>query len=119
MNNNNSKNNKPFFLVVAIPTIILLMLPLAMAQTNQLFHLEQFAKLRGVQFPPILPVTIHSYKLLLAAQIEMDEQGDDPSNPVNSTVNNPDLANLDTQILNYLCEIDKTYCAGGDNYPLK
>ena len=86
---------------------------------NQLYHPDQFVKMRGVVFPPMLPVDIHSYKLFLAAQVEMDEQGSDPLHPVNSTLNNPDIANIDTQILSYLCEIDTTYCASGDNYPLR
>jgi hypothetical protein len=90
----------------------------AIAQVNQLARLEQYANLRGAEIPSYMPATIDSFKVFLAAQISLDEQGNDPSNPVNSTVNNPDLANLDTQILNYLCAIDTTYCADGDNYPL-
>jgi hypothetical protein len=62
--------------------------------------------------------TIDSFKLFIAAQVAVDEIGNDASNPVNSTANDPNLANIDSQIVSYLCEIDTTYCAGGDNYPL-
>lgn len=90
-----------------------------MAQTNQVFHMQQLAKARGAVFPSFMDPTIKNYKDFLAAQVEMDEQGSDPLHPVNATINNPNLANIDSQILAYLCEIDITFCAGGPNYPLR
>lgn len=107
-------------LVSIIIAIIAVTMNQAMAQTDQLYHLEQLAQARGANFNATgLEPTIGNYKLFLAAQVAVDEQGNDPSHPVNSTINNPNLANLDLQILSYLCEIDTTYCAGGDSYPLK
>jgi hypothetical protein len=58
-------------------------------------------------------------KLYLAAQVALDEEGNDPSHPVNSTLNDPITASIDGQSLNYLCQIDPTYCASGANYPLR
>jgi hypothetical protein len=62
---------------------------------------------------------IDSYRLLLAAQVAMNEQGAGPSHPVNSTINNPTLRNTDNHVLNYFCEIDTPNCAGGDNHPIR
>jgi hypothetical protein len=102
----------------AIFSLLLMTNTLAMAQTDQLFHLEELANTRGVPLPPIEDKTVENYKILLAAQMAIDEIGD-PSHPINSTVFDPTLANIDGQILNYLCEIDTTYCHGGANYPLR
>jgi hypothetical protein len=74
----------------------------AMAQTDQLYHLQQLAKAAGAH-TPIGMGSINDYKLMLGAQVAQDN---------NSTA-------IDGQILNYLCQIDTTYCAGGDNYPLR
>ena len=40
-------------------------------------------------------------------------------NPANYATSNQTLANLDTQITNYLCNIDQTYCANGPNAPVR
>lgn len=69
-----------------------------------LSHLMQLANdLSAGQFPGYMDPSVQKYKLFLAAQLA--------NGYGNAT------ARVDT--LNYLCQIDVTYCDGGDNYPLR
>jgi hypothetical protein len=122
------------FILAVIGLTILIVVTLeniwisANAQSNdtaQFIQLKKFSSMLGNKATGLMSVlgislnSVDDYKQWLSTSVAVNEGFTKDPNPAKYAADNQTLADLDTQITNYLCSIDQTYCENGPNAPVR
>jgi hypothetical protein len=93
--------------------------------TAQFIQLKKFSSMLGSRATGLMSMlgmtldNVNDYKRWLSTAVAVNEGYTRDPNPAVYAASNQTLANLDTQITNYLCKIDQTYCENGPNAPTR